>query len=95
MPSAITEALERAIQSLMTEGKEPTVALVKARLREPLPMPVIIQAIKSWKQHAKVPKITETQAAPVSDSERIAQLEAQVATLTTRLAALEQVIQAK
>ncbi|WP_459782127.1 hypothetical protein [Photobacterium sp. R1] len=95
MSSAVTEALESAIQSLMAEGKEPSVALVKARLREPLPMPVIIQAIKSWKQHAKVPKITETPAATASDSERIAQLEAQVASLTSRLAALETAIQAK
>ncbi|NAW85341.1 hypothetical protein [Photobacterium halotolerans] len=95
MSSAITDALERAISTLIAEGKEPSVALVKARLREPLPMPVIIQALKSWKQHAKVPDIKASQATPASDSERLAALEQQVASLTARLAALEQAQQDK
>ncbi|QUJ66918.1 hypothetical protein KDD30_12460 [Photobacterium sp. GJ3] len=90
MSSAITDALERAIQSLISEGKEPSVALVKARLREPLPMPVIIQALKSWKQHAQLPDIPQAKAKPLSDQARIAQLESQVAELTERLTALEQ-----
>ncbi|MDO6707788.1 hypothetical protein [Photobacterium sp. 1_MG-2023] len=90
MSSAITDALERAIQSLISEGKEPSVALVKARLREPLPIPVIIQALKSWKQHAQLPDIPQAKAKPLNDQARIAQLESQVAELTERLAALEQ-----
>ncbi|WP_120513920.1 hypothetical protein [Photobacterium salinisoli] len=93
MSSAITDALERAISTLIAEGKEPSVALVKARLSEPLPMPVIIQALKSWKQHAKVPEIKTRDAAQLSDSERIAALEQQVASLTARLSALEQTLQ--
>ena len=88
MSSAITQALTQAIDSLVAEGKEPSVALIKARLSDPLPMPVIIKALQSWKSSARVPKI-ERQDAPATAEARIAALEQQVAELTARLAALE------
>lgn len=89
MSSEITLALEQAITSLIAEGKEPSVALIKSRLAEPLPMPVIIKALQAWKKNAKVPKIEKSTPA-LSHEERIKQLEQQVATLTARLEQLEQ-----
>ncbi|PSW01682.1 hypothetical protein [Photobacterium lipolyticum] len=88
--SDITQALEQVITSLIAEGKEPSVALIKARLADPLPMPVIIRALQAWKKNAKVPNIQKTE--PTLNTEaRIKQLEQQVAELTIRLARLEKI----
>lgn len=88
MTSAISQDLQQAIQSLVSEGKQPSVALVKARLAQNVPMPIIIQALQSWKMNAKVPKITEHKR-EISLEQRIEQLEQQVAILTQRLSQLE------
>lgn len=53
MTSAISQDLQQAIQSLVSEGKQPSVALMKARLAQNVPMPIIIQALQSWKKNAK------------------------------------------
>ncbi|BDU36447.1 hypothetical protein [Vibrio nigripulchritudo] len=84
----ITAELEAVIQSLADQGKEPTVALVKARLKSTVPMPAIIATIKSWKASARVPKV-EVGIKEASSDARIAALEEQVAELTKRLEALE------
>ncbi|OAN14014.1 hypothetical protein A3K86_12440 [Photobacterium jeanii] len=89
--SDISQDLEQAISSLVAEGKEPSVALIKARLASPLPMPVIIKALQSWKKNAKVPKIEKTTPTLTSE-QRIEQLEQQVAALTARINQLEQQI---
>lgn len=88
MSSEITQALEQAINSLVAEGKEPSVALIKSRLANPLPMPLIIKALQAWKKNAKVPKIEKTEPT-ISMEERVKQLEQQVATLTARIEQLE------
>ncbi|ANS86122.1 hypothetical protein RJD38_02510 [Vibrio scophthalmi] len=80
--------LEQIITTLIAEGKEPTVALVKARLKTSVPMPALISTIKSWKSSNRVPKI-EVAAEKKPESDRITQLEAQVLELQQRLAALE------
>lgn len=86
----VTEELHRVLTSISAEGKEPTVALIKARLSIPVPMPAIITTLKSWKTSNNVPKVEV--AVPQtghSVEERIAQLEAQVQALTARLEQLE------
>jgi len=88
MSSEITQALEGAITSLIAEGKEPSVALIKSRLVDPLPMPLIIKALQAWKKNAKIPKI-EKSAPALTQEERIKQLEQQVAALNDRLDQLE------
>ncbi|WP_064602218.1 hypothetical protein [Photobacterium sp. J15] len=88
MSSEITQALEQAINSLVAEGKEPSVALIKSRLADPLPMPLIIKALQAWKKNAKVPKIEKTEPT-ISMEERVKQLEQQVAALTARIEQLE------
>ena len=42
-----TKEPEAVIEQLQQQGKEPTVALVKARMKTPVPMPGLITAIKS------------------------------------------------
>ncbi|KJG15546.1 hypothetical protein [Photobacterium angustum] len=86
--STITQELENAIGSLISEGKEPSVALIKSRLANPLPIPVIIKALQAWKKNTKVPTI-EKQTKELTADERITQLEQQIITLSTRLAKLE------
>ena len=86
--STITQELENVISSLISEGKEPSVALIKSRLATPLPIPVIIKSLQAWKKNAKVPTI-EKQTKALTTEERITQLEQQIITLSTRLAKLE------
>ncbi|MDD1795231.1 hypothetical protein L4D06_20915 [Enterovibrio makurazakiensis] len=89
MSTDFTPILEQAIQSLLREGKNPSVALVKSRLTQPVPMPLIISALQHWKKNGKVPKVELVESKKSSD-ERIEALEEQVKALTTKLEALEQ-----
>ncbi len=85
----VSAELELALQKIDTQGKKPTVALVKAHLNSNVPMPAIITAIKSWKGNKQVPKV-EVAADLSSDiNQRIAELEHQVTILTERLNVLE------
>ncbi|ENO1829757.1 TPA: hypothetical protein RQJ89_001116 [Vibrio vulnificus] len=84
----VTKELEAVLEQLQQQGKEPSVALVKARLKTSIPMPAIIAAIKSWKSAQRVPKI-EVASQTNQDAERIAQLEATVLKLADRIDALE------
>ncbi|EHI9302084.1 hypothetical protein [Vibrio vulnificus] len=84
----VTKELEAVLEQLQHQGKEPSVALVKARLKTSVPMPAIIAAIKSWKSAQRVPKI-EVASQTNQDAERIAQLEATVLKLAARIDALE------
>ncbi|WKE64540.1 hypothetical protein PVT67_12790 [Gallaecimonas kandeliae] len=42
----MSSELNDVIQALKAEGHRPTLALVKARLKSPLPLPVIIKALQ-------------------------------------------------
>ncbi|EGQ8297655.1 hypothetical protein C4D02_RS01010 [Vibrio parahaemolyticus] len=84
----VTKELEAVMEQLQREGKEPTVALVKARMKTPVPMPALITVIKSWKSANHVPKVEVT--APLSkEKDRLTVLENTVATLTARIEELE------
>jgi len=85
----VSAELEQAILLLEQQGKQPSVALVKAKLSSNVPMPAIIAAIKNWKSSKPLPKV-EIAAETHSAEERIAQLEQQVAQLTARIKALEE-----
>ncbi|MDF2155550.1 hypothetical protein [Vibrio sp. CAU 1672] len=85
----VTKELEAILEQLHQQGKEPTVALVKARLQTPVPMPALIATIKSWKSANRVPKV-EVAASPTPQADRLAVLEDTVAKLTARIDALEQ-----
>lgn len=84
----VTEELKQIMDSLHQQGKQPTVALVKARLSSPVPMPALIAAVKSWKSSQQVPKIEVAQQSD-PEADRISQLEKQVQELTARIEALE------
>lgn len=86
--STITQEIEQAIASLVAGNKQPSIALIKARLTTPLPIPVIIKALQAWQKNAKVPHIEKQQRVLTAD-QRIEQLEQQVLALSTRLARLE------
>ncbi|MCK6265340.1 hypothetical protein KP803_18905 [Vibrio sp. ZSDE26] len=84
----ITDELTTILSSLAQEGKEPTVALVKARLSTSVPIPALITAIKSWKASNRVPKV-EVAKATVTDQDKLTQLEQQVSMLLKRVEVLE------
>ncbi|EIU6821216.1 hypothetical protein L5157_002783 [Vibrio parahaemolyticus] len=84
----VTKELEAVMEQLQREGKEPTVALVKARMKTPVPMPALITVIKSWKSANHVPKVEVT--SPLSKEEdRLTALENTVEKLTARIEELE------
>ncbi|KHT46281.1 hypothetical protein [Vibrio sinaloensis] len=84
----VSQELKDVLEQLHQEGKEPTVALVKARLTTSVPMPALITTLKSWKSSKRVPKV-EVAATPKTEQDRISELEQQVAELTKRIAQLE------
>ena len=85
----VSQELKDILEQLHTEGKEPTVALVKARLSTSVPMPALITTLKSWKSSNRVPKIEVAAKTGSNDQDRIKQLEQEVAQLNQRIAALE------
>ncbi|HHF2937809.1 hypothetical protein [Vibrio diabolicus] len=84
----VTKELEAVMEQLQQQGKEPTVALVKARLKTPVPMPALITAIKSWKSAQRVPKV-EVAAQAHTGNDRLAALESTVKKLVARIEELE------
>ncbi|MEZ9521631.1 hypothetical protein AB4155_19130 [Vibrio splendidus] len=84
----VSEELKSVLEGLQAQRKEPTVALVKARMSTSVPMPALIMTIKSWKSANRVPKVeVATQEEPTLD--RVSQLEKQILELTARVATLE------
>ncbi|GAD88988.1 MULTISPECIES: hypothetical protein [Vibrio] len=84
----VTDELNQVFLSLEAEGKEPTLALVKARLASKIPMPALISAIKNWKSSKRVPKIEVADDSRSADC-KIEALEQQIVALTRRIEALE------
>lgn len=85
----VSNELEQAIQTMHAQGKQPTVALVRAQLTSSIPMPAIIAAIKNWKGNKPIPKIEIADNQDLGSEKRIAQLEEQVQQLKERVTALE------
>ncbi|MGD1471759.1 hypothetical protein [Vibrio harveyi] len=84
----VTKELEAVMEQLQQQGKEPTVALVKARMKTPVPMPALIATIKSWKSANRIPKVEVAVQKP-KEEDRLAALEETVTKLTARVEELE------
>ncbi len=84
----VTKELEAVMEQLQQEGKEPSTALVKARMKTPVPMPALITVIKSWKSANRIPKV-EVKASVTKEEDRLTALENTVAKLTARIEELE------
>ncbi|KID58154.1 hypothetical protein JF50_05465 [Pseudoalteromonas luteoviolacea] len=82
-------AAQQAISILLAEGKTPTVATVKAKLTEPLPMPTIIAALATYKNNPEALQHATEQSSPTS-SEPQSQLDRIEAKLDKLLALLEE-----
>ncbi|MGR5193602.1 hypothetical protein [Vibrio sp. WZ-1] len=84
----VTKELEAVMEQLQQQGKEPTVAIVKARMKTPVPMPALIATIKSWKSANRIPKVEVAVQTP-KEEDRIVALENTVAKLVARVEELE------
>ena len=87
----VSAEVEAVLTKLQQEGKDPTMALVKARLSCKVPIPALISIIKSWKATQRVPKV-EIAAKDNSElklTQRMAQLEQQIEQLLQRVSQLE------
>ncbi|PFG55563.1 hypothetical protein ATG66_1873 [Vibrio sp. ES.051] len=90
----VTKELEAVMEQLQQQGKEPTVAQVKARMKTPVPIPALITAIKSWKSAQRVPKV-EVAAQTKANNGRIDALESTVTALVARIEELEEKLSEK
>ncbi|MGL5800212.1 MAG: hypothetical protein ACRCYN_09130 [Plesiomonas sp.] len=83
---------------LKREGKTPSVALIKARLSTPVPLPVIVNMLAKDKANAlheemllpENVELTEPMQGVAELTERVRVLEQHVATLQRAVAALQQ-----
>lgn len=64
--TVINEILITANQ-LANQGKKPTVALIKAKLSQPAPLPTIISTLKSWQHQPDFISLTEDTTENESD----------------------------
>lgn len=58
------ETVMQIARQLHTEGKQPSVALIKARLPTPCPMPDVITGIQRWRQQATAPQPADSPSDP-------------------------------
>lgn len=84
----VSRELEQVLQQLKAEGKQPSVALLKSRLSQPVPLPVIVSILARDKAgHNPLDTSVAVTTEPTL-TERVSQLEQQVATLQAQLNAL-------
>nr|WP_278991226.1 hypothetical protein [Plesiomonas shigelloides] len=84
----VSRELEQVLQQLKAEGKQPSVALLKSRLSQPAPLPLIVSVLARDKAGYN-PLATPTEATTEPTlAERVSQLEQQVATLQAQLTTL-------
>lgn len=79
-------------QQLQQEGKEPSVALIKGRLRQRLPLPSIIAGLKQWKSNPEMKQVEAQQEVveeELSLEKRVEILESIVAELKAEIATLK------
>lgn len=90
-----TENIIAICQQLKAQGKEPSVALIKARLTTPTALPVIISGLKQWRTQPDIkvnnpePMTNQADSAEQSLTERVEVLEQQVSALTQMIKQLQ------
>lgn len=78
-------------QQLSKEGKEPSVALIKARLSKPAPMPFVIGGLKQWRANPNI-KLENTSDEKDSSSAPTQSLEQRVSALEEEVKELKVII---
>ncbi|WP_462157947.1 hypothetical protein [Pseudoalteromonas sp. GB56] len=78
-----------AIKALLAQNKTPTVALTKAMLSEPVPMPMIIAAVSQYKTNPEAFKHMVAEPAHVAIEQKSSQLDRIEEKLDKLLALLE------
>jgi hypothetical protein len=54
----ITDEITIIANQLANQGKKPTVALLKTRLKKPVPLPILISVLRNWTHDPKLSKLT-------------------------------------
>lgn len=80
--------INQICHQLAQEGKEPSVALIKGRLSQKLPMPQIIAGFQQWKNNPNqviAEPMPERQEIEKNLEQRVAELETIVAKLVAKI----------
>lgn len=84
--------IARICAKLVADGKEPTIALIKAKLSTKTALPLIIDGLKRWKNNPNAPieaEVAEQKPEPLSLAQRVSDLERLVAQLTNEITELK------
>lgn len=84
----VSRELEQVLQQLKAEGKQPSVALLKSRLSQSVPLPVIVSVLARDKAGHNPLDTSVAATVEPTLTERVSQLEQQVATLQAQLTTL-------
>ncbi|WP_434356542.1 hypothetical protein NF212_13740 [Parasalinivibrio latis] len=95
MSTSYTALIEAALRQLHAEGKQASIAAVKSKLSQPVPMPVLLSAIQAYKKNGIVPEQKAHDTPKANADARITELEKEVADLKARLHTLESKLENK
>lgn len=60
----ITDEITIIANQLANQGKKPTVALLKTKLKRPVPLPTLISILRNWTHDPKLIKLTDKTEKP-------------------------------
>ena len=63
----INDEILAIANQLANQGKKPTVALIKTKVSQPIPLPHIISVLKTWQHDPKFTEIKKIESAEVSE----------------------------
>ena len=74
----INDEITIIANQLANQGKKPTVALVKTKLRNPATLPAIISTLKNWPHDPKLIELTTKPSINTAEEKSISSISAQV-----------------
>ena len=63
----INDEILAIANKLANQGKKPTVALIKTKISQPVPLPQIISILKTWQHDPNFTEITKVESADVTE----------------------------
>ncbi|TWX54569.1 hypothetical protein [Colwellia hornerae] len=68
----ITDEITIIANQLANQGKKPTVALLKTKLKKPIPLPTLISILRSWTHDPKLIELADKSKILVKENQTLA-----------------------